>query len=70
MIDPQPTRTTSRAALALLILASCLAGCAQRGSYFASTDGSGSSVPPWARPNEQSPDPYHYQCTGACLNSF
>lgn len=69
MVNLQSTRTTSRAALALLILASSLVGCAQRGSYptAASTDASGSSVPPWARPNEQSPDPYHYRCTGACL---
>ena len=76
MINRLPARTTSRATLAFLLLASSLAGCAQGGPRLASTEGSGSSVPPGSEradspwPNETSPDPYHYLCTGNCLRDF
>lgn len=78
MTNPQSARTMSRAMLAVAVLAAGLAGCAQRGDYeLASTSPQayGSSVPPGSEradspwPNETSPDPYHYLCTGSCLRS-
>ena len=51
------------------IAASLLTGCAQNappGVRSASSDGSGGSSPPVFN----SPDPYHYRCTGACIEDF
>ncbi len=78
MVDRKSTRTKAHTALALLTAASALVGCSQGGPYLTSdsTEASGSSMPPgtaWASsawPNETSPDPYHYLCTGSCLRSF
>ncbi len=51
------------------IAASLMSGCAQDappGGRSASSDGSGGSSPPAAN----YPDPYHYRCTGACIEDF
>ena len=51
------------------IAASLMAGCAPNtpsGVRSASSDGSGGSSPPVSN----YPDPYHYRCTGACIEDF
>lgn len=51
------------------IAVSLMTGCAQHvapDSRSASLDGSGSSSPAISNP----PDPYHYRCTGACIEDF
>ena len=51
------------------IAVSLMTGCAQNAapdSRSASLDGSGSSGPAVSKP----PDPYHYRCTGACIEDF
>jgi hypothetical protein len=51
------------------IVASLMAGCAPNapsGVRSASSDGSGGGSPPVF----DSADPYHYRCTGACIEDF
>ncbi len=51
------------------IAASLMTGCAENSATAgrsASSDGSGGSNPPAS----DYPDPYHYRCTGACIEDF